>query len=296
MASPRVIQSLADITDYRRQLAKAGRRLGLVPTMGCLHEGHLSLLRLIQDRCDVVGASIFVNQLQFGPREDFARYPRNMERDLTLLAETGCQVVFNPGAAELYPDGFQTTVEVAEISRPLCGQYRPGHFRGVATVVLKLFNITGCSVAAFGLKDYQQAMVIKQMVRDLNLNVELLFGETVRESDGLAMSSRNSYLSPDERQRARAIPQSLFWARDAVSTGEIDTNRLRAEILKRISSVGGLEPQYVEFVHPESLTPVASVAPRAVLTLAVYAGKTRLIDNILLEAPGRPKPSSELGV
>lgn len=283
--SLRVIRSVAEMVKYRRQLASAGKRLGLVPTMGYLHQGHTSLVKLLHGKCEVIAASIFVNPMQFGPKEDFTHYPRDMARDVQLLAEAGCELVFNPSAGDMYPNGFQTALEVAELSQPLCGRFRSGHFRGVATVVLKLFNVTGCSVAAFGLKDYQQSVVIKQMVCDLNLDVDLVFGQTVREADGLAMSSRNSYLSPEERQWARLIPQTLMWAREAVAAGQVNAGRLKTEVEARLSSDPGLKVQYVEVVYPETLIPVEVIAPSAVLAVAVFAGKTRLIDNVLLEAP-----------
>jgi pantoate--beta-alanine ligase len=250
--------------------------------MGYLHEGHLSLVRLLEGVCDVKAASIFVNPMQFGPAEDIARYPRNEKRDLELLEQAGCSLAFCPSVEDIYPEDFQTHVEVEELQKPLCGEFRPGHFRGVATVVLKLFNITGCDAAAFGLKDYQQAKVIERMVRDLNVPVKLLFGETLRDSDGLAKSSRNAYLSPEQRQVAQAIPRALESASAAVRNGERDAVRLAGQVRDQLESAGVTSIQYIEIFHPDTLLPLTRIESSARMAVALYIGNTRLIDNILL--------------
>ncbi|MDP8238730.1 MAG: pantoate--beta-alanine ligase [Candidatus Hatepunaea meridiana] len=276
----RVIHSLSEMSEYAVELQRKGIRLGLVPTMGALHDGHLSLLRLLDDRCGIKAVSIFVNPIQFGEGEDFGSYPRNEENDLALLAEAGCELVFAPNVNDMYPYGFQTYVNVEELSKPLCGQYRPEHFRGVATIVLRLFNLTQCLIAAFGLKDYQQAMVIKRMVNDLNLAVELIFGETVREKDGLALSSRNAFLKLDERELAKLIPQSLNWAKNEAVKGETNCSRILKGMAELLQSKPGIKIQYLEAVNPDTLKPQDKVQNGVQVLLAVYIGKTRLIDNI----------------
>jgi len=273
-----------------------GLKLGLVPTMGYLHEGHLSLLKLLEGKCDIKAASIFVNPLQFGPGEDFERYPRDEAQDLKLLDSAGCDLVFIPSVKDMYPIGFQTYVQVEKLSQPLCGRLRPGHFRGVATVVLRLFTVTRCRYAAFGLKDYQQAVIIRQMTRDLFLNVELLFGKTLREPDGLAKSSRNAYLSVPERHIAARLPFALEWARSAALAGEDKTHNLRLGVEKLIVGNGEATIQYVDIVDPYTLEPLEAVGPKAVLALAVFVGKTRLIDNIMIGPQGESEPVVEMKV
>lgn len=266
-------------------LQREGVHIGLVPTMGSLHQGHLSLVGLLDGNCDVKMASIFVNPAQFAPSEDFEQYPRDEGRDIELLREAGCSLLFCPTVDQMYPQGYQTYVEVEGLSSPLCGRFRPGHFRGVATVVLKLFNLTRCSVAAFGLKDYQQAQVIKRMVQDLHLPVKLLFGETVREDDGLAMSSRNAYLSHLERSVARVIPRSLRRAQRLAAQGITSAERLVLEIKDTLTSEPELRIQYVEIVHTDTLKPLPVITDEAQALVAVYIGKTRLIDNVRLRLP-----------
>lgn len=270
------------------ELKRAGRRIGLAPTMGSLHEGHLSLVRLLGGECEVKVASIFVNPTQFGPSEDLARYPRDEARDLAMLASADCHLAFCPGIGEIYPPDFQTNVEVERLSEPLCGRFRPGHFRGVATVVLKLFNITRCDVAVFGLKDFQQAMLIRRMVRDLDLPVRLLFGATLREADGLAMSSRNVFLSPAERAAARSLPRALERARLAAASGEQNAERIIAETRRELEAEPGVEIQYIEVVNPETLQPCDRIGRRAQLAVALFAGRTRLIDNTAVGPDGDP--------
>ena len=278
----KVIRTVAEMTAFTAGLHADQRRLGLVPTMGYLHEGHLCLVKLLDGECEVKAASIFVNPIQFGPNEDFFRYPRNEERDLELLRSAGCEVVFSPEAGEIYAPGFQTFVEVEELQKPLCGQYRPGHFRGVATIILKLFNITGCDAAAFGLKDFQQAMVIRRMVSDLNLPVKLLFGEIFREDDGLAMSSRNVYLSPEERIAALAVSRSLRNCRAAFNAGERQVLALAALVENELKNEPGVRIEYVDIVDSETLAPVQRIERPARAAVAVFVGKTRLIDNVEL--------------
>ncbi len=268
------------MSEYGAELQRKGVKLGFVPTMGYLHAGHLSLLQMLEGHCDVKCASIFVNPAQFGPSEDLKRYPHDEAHDLELLEKAGCNVVFCPTAEEIYPDGYQTYIDVEKLSQPLCGRFRHGHFRGVATVVFKLFNITRCSTAAFGLKDYQQVQVIRQMVTDLHLPVELLLGETVREPDGLAMSSRNAYLSEDKRHIALAIPKSLEKARQIAANGQKKSARLINEMLTVLTSEPQLEVQYIEIVDPNTLEQVEIIAEQAQVLIAVYVGSTRLIDNI----------------
>ncbi|NQU05989.1 MAG: pantoate--beta-alanine ligase [Calditrichaeota bacterium] len=273
---------------YSAALRQKGIRVGLVPTMGFLHEGHLSLFQLLEGRCDLKVASIFVNPIQFGAGEDLNKYPRDETQDLELLEGAGCELVFVPSSSEMYPPYFQTYVSVEELSKPLCGRFRPLYFQGVATVVLRLFNITNCSVAAFGLKDYQQARVIEQMTHDLNLSVELVFGETVRESNGLAMSSRNKYLSREDAELAALIPKSLEWAKAQAVSGVSKCVEIIVGMRKILESRSGIEIQYIETVDPVTLESREDVGDGVRVLLAVYIGKTRLIDNV------RIKPFSEI--
>ena len=265
-----------------------GSRLALVPTMGFLHEGHLSLMREARRRADQGGrrglavASIFVNPTQFGPGEDLARYPRDLAGDLAKCGAAGIDWVLAPSDPGLvFPPDHQTWVSVERASQGLCGERRPGHFRGVATVVAKLLGLTRPHVALFGEKDYQQLAVLRAMVRDLCMGVEVVGMPIVREADGLAMSSRNAYLSPDERQRALALSRSLQEARDAAARGERDAAALAARARARLEAAGA-RVDYVELCHPETLAPLAVAAPGTVMLLAAYLGKTRLIDNLVL--------------
>jgi len=272
-------------TDLRRHVAPwraAGERIALVPTMGALHEGHLSLVRLAREHADRVVASVFVNPAQFGPHEDFNRYPRQPEKDAAMLAGAGCDLLFLPDVAAIYPPGHATFVEPGGAAEGLEGGLRPGHFRGVATVVCILFNLVRADVAVFGEKDAQQLAVVRQMVRDLQLPVEIVPGPTVREADGLAMSSRNAYLSPDERRAATVLHRALRAAETAVAAGE----RCADAVRRRMQDVLTAEPlarvEYAEVVDAESFQPVRSFEGRLVLPLAVRVGGTRLIDNLRL--------------
>jgi len=275
---------------YASELQRQGIRLGLVPTMGCLHEGHLSLLRLLNGKCDQKAVSIFVNPIQFGKGEDLDKYPREEDRDLDLLSREGCNLAFIPHAEEMYPSGFQTYVEVEELSKPLCGQFRPDHFRGVSTVVNRLFNLTRCTVAAFGLKDYQQARVIERMVEDLNIPVELVFGEIIRESDGLAMSTRNAYLNADARETAKYIPKALEWARSQAEKGITDCSLILDGMLMILNPLPNVKVQYLSAVDPWTLQSRDEVGESIQILLAVFVGKVRLIDNIRIGPGSGTKP------
>ena len=258
----------------------AGKAVGLVPTMGCLHEGHLSLVDLAKARAGFTVVSVFVNPTQFGPKEDFARYPRPFEEDCRLCEARGVDVVFAPGA-DFYAPDHSTWVEESAVSQGLCGQHRPGHFRGVATVVLKLLNAARADVAVFGRKDLQQLAVIRRMVRDLDVPVAIVEAPTARDPDGLAMSSRNRYLSPAERAAALAIPAALRAAADLVRAGERDPAAVLAAARARLAAEPGLRLQYLELVDADSLAPARLAEPgRCVLAVAAFAGATRLIDNL----------------
>jgi len=278
-----VIKSIPEMRAKIKELKRQGRVIGFVPTMGFLHEGHLSLVRLAKKKGDSVVVSIFVNPLQFGPQEDYQVYPRDPERDLSLLKKEGVHLVFMPEAEEMYPPDFQTYVEVEKLTQGLCGAYRPGHFRGVATIVLKLFNIIQPDFAVFGEKDYQQLKVIERMVKDLNLEVEIIPHPIVRERDGLAMSSRNTYLSEEERRDAVSLYQALKMAERLILDGERDANRLQALIREYLEKFPHTRVQYVELVNPETLERVSRITGPVLLALAVYVGKTRLIDNRLIK-------------
>jgi len=262
--------------------AVAGRRVGFVPTMGYLHEGHLSLVREARARADVVVVSIFVNPTQFGPNEDLARYPRDLERDVAMLSKEGVDLVFAPEANEIYPAGARTFVEVEGLSDRLEGASRPGHFRGVATVVTKLFEIVRPEVAVFGQKDAQQALVIRRMVRDLMIDVEVVVAPTKRDEDGVALSSRNVYLSADERRAAGAIPRALAAARRALAQGERDPERIVAAARAVLDAEPLLRLDYLALVDAETLDRLERARGEMLLAVAVFAGKTRLIDNEVL--------------
>ena len=259
------------------------KTIGFVPTMGALHEGHLSLVRLAKKEAGLVVVSIFVNPLQFGPQEDFERYPQRLEKDLVLLEKEKVDAVFSPHHIEMYPEGFQTKVELPSLSQFLCGKTRKGHFEGVATVVLKLFQIVTPDVAVFGNKDYQQRLIIETMVQDLNLNVRIVAAPIVREADGLAMSSRNSYLSLEERKRAVVLNQSLKRAEELFSQGERRSSRLIREVVEIIDKENPSHIDYVSICHVKTLAEISEVKDQALLAVAVFFGKTRLIDNVILE-------------
>lgn len=275
------------IVSTREELASARPLLdgpvGLVPTMGYLHEGHLSLARRAREECKSVAVSIFVNPAQFGPNEDLSKYPRDLERDLRLLESVGVDLVWTPTPEIMYPPGFQTWVEVQEVTKGLEGAQRPGHFRGVATVVAKLFNAIQPDKAYFGQKDAQQAAVIRQMTADLNFPLEIVVCPIVREPDGLAMSSRNVYLEPDQRKAATVLYRALTAARAAYDGGERDANRLRDIMKQTIESEPLARLQYVSCADYRTLQELEQVTGETLLSMAVFFGKTRLIDNFVLE-------------
>jgi pantoate--beta-alanine ligase len=277
-----VIESISEMKNLVKDWKRQGLSIGFVPTMGYLHEGHLALVRKVKELSDRVVVSIFVNPIQFAPGEDYQCYPRDLERDKALLEKEGVDVLFSPKAQEMYPPGFQTYVEVKELSSGLCGKYRAGHFIGVATVVLKLFNIVQPDIAVFGEKDYQQLMVIQRMVQDLNLDVKIISHPTVREEDGLAMSSRNTYLSPEERKSAIALYKALNLAEELINQGERRVATLKEKLKEFIESYPYTKVQYIEFVHPETLKEVERVDEPTLLALAVFVGKARLIDNNII--------------
>ncbi len=284
----RVVRTIADLRALIRTIREQGHRIGFVPTMGFLHEGHGALIRQSAARCDATVVSIFVNPTQFGPGEDLANYPRDLERDQGLCLETGATVLFMPEVSEIYPTGFQTHVEPGRLAEPLCGRFRPGHFRGVATVVAKLLHMVQPDLAFFGQKDYQQAVVIRRMVRDLNLPVDVVVVPTVRDGDGLALSSRNAYLAPGDRERALALSQGLLAAKAAFDAGERRTQPLLDLARGPLGRVDQM--QYLELVDAQTLEPLDGVVDRsAALCVAAFVGTTRLIDNVLLT------PSVEAG-
>lgn len=284
MSRPLVWRTPDEVRAFVKGLGAKGQRLALVPTMGFLHDGHLSLMREGGRRADVVAASIFVNPSQFGPREDLGRYPRDPEGDLAKCAAAGVAGVYLPEPATVYPPGYQTWVTVDEVSQGLDGDRRPGHFRGVATVVAKLLALFRPDVALFGEKDYQQLQVITRLAADLELGVEIVGLPTVREADGLAMSSRNAYLSPDERQRALALSKGLFAARDAAAKGEAVVATL-LELLRAPLAAAGLREDYVAICDARSLKALERLSPGqpARALVAAFAGTTRLIDNVSLQ-------------
>jgi pantoate--beta-alanine ligase len=276
------MQIVTTIPELRVARAELADPVGFAPTMGYLHEGHLSLVRRARTECASVAVSIFVNPTQFGPNEDLANYPRDLERDLALLEPEGVDLVWIPTPEVMYPPGFQTWVTVEEITQPLEGALRPGHFRGVTTVVAKLFTGVMPQKAYFGQKDAQQARVIEQMTRDLNLPVDIVVCPIVREPDGLAMSSRNTYLDPGQRRAATVLYRGLLAAREAFETGERDGERLRGIVAETVAGEPLAELQYISCADPETLQELDSVSGRALLSMAVFVGKTRLIDNLVL--------------
>jgi pantoate--beta-alanine ligase len=281
------IATIAEMKAACRQVTRIGKTLGFVPTMGALHEGHLLLVRASKARCDVTAVSIFVNPLQFGPAEDLDKYPRTMERDTALLEQLGADLLFTPAVEEMYPAGAQTYVLVEGLSNKLDGASRPGHFRGVATVVAKLFEIVRPDFAFFGQKDAAQAAVLRKLVNDLDMDVEVVVCPIVRESDGLAMSSRNAYLTSEQRQQALVLYRSLLRVQAAVDHGERDSAKL-IEIGKQvIANESGAKLDYFAIVDPDALELVADVSCGALVAVAAYVGATRLIDNILVTASSR---------
>lgn len=280
--------------EHARQSRAQGRLIALVPTMGALHDGHLSLVQRAKRECSAVFASIFVNPKQFGPHEDLAKYPRSLESDTSKLAAAGVEALFVPEPQEMYPPGFSTYVDVDGLSSRLEGKSRPGHFRGVATVVMKLLQIVQPDFAYFGRKDAQQARIIQQMARDLNLDAEIVLSSIVREPDGLALSSRNAYLNAEERQAATVLFRSLNAARNAIEKGERDASELRAAMHRILDAERLARVDYAEIVDADSFEPVTRLSRTAYALLAVFIGKTRLIDNLLIELSASGDPSLQL--
>jgi len=273
------------IGDVQREVRKArgkGLRIGLVPTMGALHEGHASLIRAARAECGYVAVSLFVNPTQFGPGEDLARYPRPIQNDLAVCRREGADLVFAPAAAEMYPEGFATTVRIAGLSEKMCGAFRPGHFDGVCTVVAKLLAIVQPDAAYFGEKDAQQLAIVRRMAADLNLPLEIRGCPLVREPDGLAMSSRNAYLGAEERQRALALSAALAEARKAIESGERSAAAVADMLRRRLQAARGVELQYVAVVDPDTLADLDRIGGQALVAVAAKVGATRLIDNVLL--------------
>ena len=275
-----VVHTIPELRAAVARARQAGKSVGFVPTMGCLHEGHLSLIRRAKQESSFVVVSIFVNPTQFGPNEDFSKYPRTFEDDRRGSEAAGADLIFAPTAADFYPAGASTWVEVEGISDGLCGEFRPGHFRGVATVVAMLFNAVQADVAVFGRKDLQQLAVIRRMVRDLHLPVRILAHETVREPNGVAMSSRNRYLSAEQLTQATVIPAAMEAAKALARTGVTDASRLQAAAQAVLSAQPALKPQYCEIVDLETMASVASTAGKScAIAIACHLGATRLIDN-----------------
>ncbi len=282
----KVVRDAAAMRALSEERRLRGDRIGFVPTMGALHEGHLSLVRLARSGATCVVVSIFVNPTQFGPGEDFELYPRDVERDCDLLDEVGCDLVFAPTVEGMYPEGHRTEVSVTGLSDRLCGRFRPGHFNGVATVVLKLFNVVRPDFAVFGQKDVQQLIVIRRMVEDLDLGVEIVAGPTIRETDGLAASSRNLYLSGTERRQATCLHRALRQAETLFRSGERRAGVLVDEMRRIIEAEPSAKPEYVSIVDPSSLEDLDMISRDALAVLAVRVGRTRLIDNVRLMVEG----------
>jgi pantoate--beta-alanine ligase len=279
----KLVRSIAEMNALCGTARSRGAHLGLVPTMGALHEGHLSLVRAARESSGLVAASIFVNPTQFGPSEDFAKYPRALKSDCALLEREGVELVFAPSVEEMYPQGAVTWVVVEGLSERLCGKSRPGHFRGVTTVVAKLFHIVEPDLAFFGQKDAAQVAIIQRMVRDLNMPVTIEVCPIVREPDGLAISSRNAYLSPQERQSALVLYRSLMRVQKLFESGEGDSARLVAAAKQVFAGEPAVRLDYIEVVDPETLEPETAVTKRTLVAVAGFVGQTRLIDNIVVE-------------
>jgi pantoate--beta-alanine ligase len=280
----KIVHTISEVREAVAAARAEGKIVGLVPTMGALHEGHLTLIRRARQECGFVGVSIFVNPTQFGPSEDFTRYPRTLDSDSDMCREAGVDLIFAPNAREMYPEGFDSWVDVGGVTEMLEGASRPGHFRGVATVCLKLFNISQPDRAYFGMKDYQQLQVINKMVRDLDVPIEIVPVEIVREPDGLAMSSRNRYLSPDERRAALILRDAIAAAKSEFHGGERDALTIQQVLRAQLDSEPLAGIDYAVVVDAETLLPVEMIELPAVVLLAVRIGSTRLIDNAVLGA------------
>jgi pantoate--beta-alanine ligase len=284
MLQMRKIETISELRAHLANVRLAGKRVGLVPTMGAIHEGHRSLMRAARADCDELVVSIFVNPTQFGPGEDYEQYPRPMDRDLAACRQERVDTVFIPSVSEVYPAGDVTTVSVARLTEVLCGPARPGHFDGVTTVVARLFNMVAPDAAYFGQKDAQQAAVIRRMVRDLHWPIRIVICPTAREPDGLAMSSRNAYLTAEQRQQARCLYAALSWAREQIEASKRDAKVLLDGMRRRIEAAGPCSIDYIELVDADELAPKAEACGRCLIGLAVRIGPARLIDNIVVDA------------
>ena len=279
----KIITSISEMQKWRRQLHLTGKIVGFIPTMGCLHEGHISLIKNSVDKCDFTVVSIFVNPIQFGPNEDFESYPRIIDSDKIILKKTGIDVLFSPKKNDIYPENFQTFVEVEDKTQYLCGKSRSGFFRGVTTIVLKLFNIIRPHIAFFGEKDWQQLEVIRTMVNDLNMEILIKSNPIVREKDGLAMSSRNRHLSVEDRSSARSLSQALESAQASILKGEQSAENIRTEIRKKIELHKGIKIDYISVCDQENFKEQSKIGPKTLIALAVRIGSVRLIDNRFIE-------------
>lgn len=277
----RLVQTINEMKRLSKEAIDKGKTIGFVPTMGYLHEGHLSLVKKAREDNDIVVVSIFVNPTQFGPNEDFNRYPRDLERDLRLLEPLNVDYVFYPSVEEMYPKNYSVYVDEVELSKYLCGAKRPRHFRGVCTVVTKLFNIVKPTRAYFGQKDAQQFRILRRMVQNLNMDIEMIEMPIVRESDGLAMSSRNVYLNEEERKEATRLHKSLLKAKELIESGERDVSKIK-NLMLEILNHPLLKIDYVEIVDEETLKPIEKIEGKVIIALAVFVGKARLIDNMII--------------
>lgn len=279
----KIIRKIKGLRQEIKKIKSAGKSIGFVPTMGALHQGHVSLIRRARRECNKVVVSIFVNPTQFSPKEDYKRYPRNLKKDAQICRKDGVDIIFCPQTAEMYPQGFKSYVSVSGLSDCLCGKSRPGHFKGVATVVAKLFNLTAPDKAYFGQKDAQQAAVIRSMVADLNIPVEIRVLPTAREKDGLALSSRNAYLSEGQRSDALVLSQALKLARVLIKSDSRDASVIMRQMRRLIQNKKSARVDYIALVNPQDLKPLKIISGPCLVALAVYIGKTRLIDNTLIE-------------
>jgi len=278
----KIIHSINQMASVSKRLRADGQAIGFVPTMGALHEGHLSLMRKARKENDVVVVSIFVNPIQFGPKEDYRRYPRNLRQDARLCSKEGTDIIFYPQVKDIYPQGYKTYVDVDDLSKVLCGKFRPGHFKGVATVVTKLFNIVNPDIAYFGQKDAQQAIIIQRMAKDLNMPVSIKVMPTVREKDGLALSSRNAYLSKEQRKDAAVLYQALNLARDLIKQGNRDPFNIIHKMKQLIKRKKSAKIQYISILDLKDLKTLARIKGKVLVALAVWIGKIRLVDNIMV--------------
>lgn len=277
-----IVNRIQRMKEVIKDIKKDNKTIGFVPTMGCLHQGHLSLVREARRMSDYVIVSIFVNPKQFGPNEDYEKYPRNITKDAEILSQENVDYVFYPAVEEMYPENYRTYVIVEDLSDKLCGKSRPGHFKGVATIVIKLLNIIQPNFAFFGQKDAQQSIIIKRMIRDLNLDTEIIILPIVREPDGLAMSSRNLYLNPEERKAATVLFKSLQAAKELIKDGEKKASKIIERIKKIIADEPLAKIDYIEVVDLDNLNPMKSLDKTALIAIGVYIGETRLIDNIIV--------------